>query len=102
MIDLESHVSIRRQCELLCVSRSGLYYEPVQADPEELSLMRRIDEIHLKLPFYGSRKIHDALRNEGHPINRKRVQRLMRMMGLEGIVPKPSTSRPNIPCTHTY
>ncbi len=50
-------VSIRKQCELLKLNRSSLYYEPVPQDPEELALMRRIDEIHLKYPFYGSRRI---------------------------------------------
>jgi len=90
----QRQVSVRRQCELLGVSRSGLYYEPEPTDPEQLALMRRIDELHLKYPFYGSRKISDALRKEGLPANRKRVQRLMRLMGLEAIAPKPKTSEP--------
>ena len=90
----QPQVSVRRQCELLGVSRSGLYYEPEPTDPEQLALMRRIDELHLKYPFYGSRKISDALRKEGLPANRKRVQRLMRLMGLEAIAPKPKTSEP--------
>jgi putative transposase len=87
-------LSLRRQCQILGVCRSGLYYEPVEPSTEELALMRRIDALHLKFPFYGSRKIHVALRSEGHAINRKRVQRLMRIMDLEAIAPKPSTSRP--------
>ena len=58
-------LSVRRQCELLNVSRSGLYYEPEATDPEQLALMRSIDEIHLKCPFYGSRKISLELRKEG-------------------------------------
>jgi putative transposase len=95
MVSPNADVSVRRQCELLGVSRSGLYYKPVQLDPEELALMREIDELHLKHPFLGSRKIHQVLRNLDHAINRKRVQRLMRIMGLEGMVPKPSTSRPS-------
>ena len=90
----QAQVSVRRQCELLGVSRSGLYYEPEPTDPEQLALMRRIDELHLKYPFYGSRKISDALRKEGLPANRKRVQRLMRLMGLEAMAPKPRTSEP--------
>ena len=90
----QPQVSVRRQCELLGVSRSGLYYAPEPTEPEQLSLMRRIDELHLKYPFYGSRKISDALRKEGLPANRKRVQRLMRLMGLEAIAPKPKTSEP--------
>jgi putative transposase len=95
MIDAEQpKLSVRRQCELLGVSRSGLYYEPKHTDPEELALMRRIDELHLKYPFYGSRKMSVSLRAEGQAANRKRVQRLMRQMGLEAMVPKPSTSEP--------
>jgi putative transposase len=94
MLDKGAKVSIRRQCELLRVSRSGLYYEPEPTGPDELALMRRIDTLHLERPFYGSRKITEALKAEGYPINRKRVQRLMRQMGLEALVPKPSTSKP--------
>lgn len=95
MIDPHSPLSIRRQCELLRVSRSGLYYRPVEADPEELRLMRRIDELHLQWPFYGSRKVLEVLRGEGLDVNRKRVQRLMRLMGIEALAPKPSTSVPH-------
>lgn len=87
-------VSIRKQCELLKLNRSSLYYEPVPQDPEELALMRRIDEIHLKYPFYGSRRIAQELSQEGDPVNRKRVQRLMNLMGIESIAPKPKTSQP--------
>lgn len=94
MLDKTSEVSMRRQCERLGLSRSGVYYEPEPTSPEELALMRRIDELHLKLPFYGSRKMAEALKAEGHPVNRKRVQRLMRQMGLEALAPKPSTSKP--------
>jgi len=96
MIDPEQpELSVRRQCELLRVSRSGLYYEPEPTSPDELALMRRIDELHLKYPFYGSRKLSDVLRKEGREANRKRVQRLMRLMGLEAMVPKPNTSEPH-------
>lgn len=95
MVDAKAEPSVRRQCELLRVSRSGLYYEPVSPDAEELALMRRIDELHLELPFYGSRKLSLALRAEGRAANRKRVQRLMRVMGLEAMVPKPRTSEPH-------
>lgn len=94
MVDGDAPVSIRRQCELLRLSRSGLYYEPVADSPESLALMRRIDELHLEFPFYGSRKLMVALRGEGHEVNRKRVQRLMAVMGIESVAPKPSTSRP--------
>ena len=87
--------SVRRQCELLRVSRSGLYYEPVPIGAEELALMRRIDEIHLEHPCYGSRLLSVTLRGEGHEANRKRVQRLMRQMGVESMAPKPKTSEPH-------
>jgi putative transposase len=94
MVDADATLSIRRQCELLSVGRSGLYYEPVATTIEELALMRRIDEMHLKWPFYGSRKVSQELRKHGMRINRKQVQRLMRLMGLESLAPKPNTSRP--------
>ena len=71
MIQVQEQISLRRQCELLAVGRSGLYYEPVGTSAEELGLMRRIDEIHLQWPFYGSRKLCESLRNEGVQINRK-------------------------------
>jgi putative transposase len=95
MVDPDAVLSVRRQCELLRVSRSGLYYEPEPTSPEELALMRRIDELHLTYPFYGSRKLAHKLRTEGREANRKRVQRLMRLMGLEAMVPKPNTSEPH-------
>jgi putative transposase len=96
MIDRElPDLSVRRQCELLKVSRSGLYYEPEPTSPDELALMRRIDELHLQRPFFGSRKLADALRKEGREANRKRVQRLMRLMGIESMAPKPKTSEPH-------
>jgi putative transposase len=94
MIDADSTLSLRKQCELLSVSRSGLYYEPVPTSAEELALMRGIDELHWKWPFYGSRKVSQELRKHGLQINRKQVQRLMRLMGLEALAPKPDTSRP--------
>jgi putative transposase len=87
-------LSVRRQCELLHVSRSSLYYEAHATSPEQLALMRRIDEIHLKYPFYGSRKVSLELRKEGRDANRKRIQRLMRLMDLEALAPKPGTSTP--------
>ena len=87
-------LSMRRQCELLAVSRSSLYYEPSEPGAEELALMRRMDELHLLHPFFGSRMMTRTLKAEGHDINRKRVQRLMRLMGLESLAPKPSTSKP--------
>ena len=94
LIEPEGTVSIRRQCELLGVNRSSLYYKPVLQPDEELRLMRRIDEMHLKWPFFGSRRITAILRTEGLEINRKRVIRLMRLMGIEGLAPRPKTSQP--------
>jgi putative transposase len=95
LIGPDEQTSLRRQCELLGINRSSVYYVPVELDAEELELMRRIDEIHLEFPFYGSRSIARELRAKGCRANRKRVQRLMRLMGLESVAPKPNTSRPN-------
>ncbi len=92
MIQIQEQISLRRQCELLAVGRSGLYYEPVGTSAEELALMRRIDEIHLQWPFYGSRKL--CWRSDGR-FNCKHMQRLMRLMGLESVAPKPDTSKPH-------
>ena len=83
-----------RPCELLGVARSTAYYQPRTVSEEDLRLMRLIDEIHLELPFYGSRRIQDELETRGHVVNRKRVQRLMRQMGLRALYPKPHTSHP--------
>jgi putative transposase len=77
---------------LLGVTRSSLYYEPVTETPENLRLMRRIDAQYTACPFYGSRKMTRWLMQEGEAVNRKRVQRLMRVMGLEAIYPKPRLS----------
>lgn len=95
MVDKNASLSMRRQCELLALNRSSLYYEPVDAPAEDLATMRRIDELHLERPFYGSRRMAQALKAEGQTINRKRVQRLMRLMDLEAFAPKPGTSKPN-------
>lgn len=92
---MQEQVSLRRQCELLAIGRSGLYYEAVGTSAEELALMRRIDEIHLKWPFYGARKLCEALGAEGTTVNRKRMKRIMRVMGLESVAPKPDTSEPH-------
>jgi putative transposase len=86
-------LSVRRQCALLGLARSGVYRVAPAPDPQDLALMRRIDELYLALPFYGSRRMTLALKAEGHAVNRKRVQRLMRTMGLEARVPRPGTSR---------
>jgi putative transposase len=85
-------LSVRRQCELLGLSRSSLYYEPGGEAAEDLRLMRRIDEQYTARPFYGSRRMTVWLNEQGEEVNRKRVQRLMRVMGLEAIYPKPRLS----------
>jgi putative transposase len=85
-------LSVRRQCELLGLNRSTLYYEPTGATPEDLRLMRLIDEQYTACPFYGSRRMTQWLTRRGEEVNRKRVQRLMRTMGLEAIYPKPRLS----------
>ena len=88
-----SDLSVRRQCALLNVARSGVYRPRPEPDAEDLVLMRRIDELYLGKPFYGSRRMTFALNEEGRGVNRKRVQRLMRLMGLEALVPRPGTSK---------
>jgi putative transposase len=87
--------SISRQCELLGLSRSSFYYTPRPIDPEDLELMRLIDEQYLKTPFFGSRSMARHFRRQGRKVNRKRIQRLMRLMGIEAVYPKPHTSRPH-------
>jgi putative transposase len=86
-------LSLRRQCTLLRLARSGVYRPKSAADPDDLAVMKRLDELYVAMPFYGSRKMVLALRAEGRRINRKRVRRLMRLMGLEALVPKPGSSR---------
>ena len=81
-------LSVRRQCALLGLNRSSLYYEPAGEAPEDLRLMRKVDERYTAHPFYGSRR----MTRQGEEVNRKRVRRLMRIMGLEAISPKPRTS----------
>ena len=88
-----AELSVRRQCELLNVARSGVYRPRPEPSADDLALMRRIDELYLEKPFYGSRRMTFDLNEEGRGVNRKRVQRLMRLMGLEGLVPRPGTSK---------
>ena len=83
-----------RRCELLEVARSTAYYRPEPVTQADLELMRRIDEIHLQWPFYGSRRIRDELQARGHQVNRKHVQRLMRQMDLKALYPRRRTSQP--------
>ena len=86
-------LSVRRQCTLLNLARSGVYRAKPVTGADVLALMRRLDELHLELPFYGSRRMVFELNKEGRGVNRKRVQRLMRVMGIEALVPRPGTSR---------
>jgi putative transposase len=88
-------LSLSRQCRLVSISRSSFYHEPKGESPATLALMRRIDELFLKYPFYGSRQMVRQLRREGVRIGRHRIRRLMRLMGLEAIYQAPRTSAPH-------
>jgi putative transposase len=88
-------LSVVRQCELLDISRSSVYYRPVQVGEYELELMGLMDRQYLQTPFYGSWKMTVSLSRQGHQVNRKRVQRLMRRMGIEAIYRRPKTTRPD-------
>ena len=94
MIQSDQPLPVTRRCELLKVARSTAYCRPGPVSHEDVVLMRLIDEIHLELPFYGSRRIRDELETRGHPVNRKRVQRLMRHMGVAALYPTRRTSAP--------
>ncbi len=85
---------MRRQCELLGVNRSGLYYEPVGESEENLLLMRLLDGQYTRTPFYGSRKMTEWLATVDHAVNRKRVSRLMELLGIQAVYPKPKLSQP--------
>ena len=87
-------LSIRRQCQILNVARSSAYRAPTPANDNDLDLMRRIDELFTAWPFLGSRRMVAMLKAEGLTVNRKRVQRLMRKMGIAALGPKPNTSKP--------
>jgi len=88
-------ISYTLQCQLLGISRSSAYYKPKPVSPDDLELMRQIDEQYLKTPFYGSRSMTKHFRRLGQKVNRKRIQRLMRLMGIEAVYPKPRTSKPH-------
>lgn len=91
---LNLHLSIRRQCQLLDISRSGYYYNPIPETDLNLELMNRIDEIYTDQPYYGVPRITEQLKRKGYKINKKRIQRLMHILGLEAIYPKKNTSKP--------
>lgn len=88
-------LSLVRQCRMLQISRSAVYYKPIGESAENLQLMRLIDEQFLDTPFYGARQMTRFLRRLGHAVGRKRIRRLMRKMGLEPIYRKPNTSAPH-------
>ena len=92
----ERSPSITRQCQLLSISRSSLYYQPAATSDEDLSLMKSIDRQYLITPFYGARRMAAWLRTQNHEINRKHVRRLMRVMGLNAIYRRPRTSKPTV------
>jgi len=87
-------LSLVRQCTLLDISRSGLYYRPVGISEEDLNLMKLIDRQYLATPFYGARKIAAWLKSQSYQVNRKRVRRLMQLMGIKAIYRRPRTSQP--------
>lgn len=95
MIDRDIQISLCRQCELLQIHRSGLYYSPVPESEENLHLMRLMDEQYFKTPFYGIRRMTAWLNRLGYKVNRKRVKRLMEIMGWQTIYRKPNLSKRN-------
>ncbi|GAB4074302.1 hypothetical protein GCM10028778_18050 [Barrientosiimonas marina] len=92
----DSNLSITKQAELLSLNRTSLYDQPVLPSPEDVAVKHRIDEIYTRFPFYGSRRITAHLQLEGVNINRKRVQRHMREMGIQAIYPGPNLSKRNL------
>jgi len=87
-------LSVVRQCKLLNISRSGLYYQPAEISKEDLTLMKLMDRQYLATPFYGARRMAAWLKNQGYRVNRKRIRRLMRIMGIEAVYRRPKTSKP--------
>jgi putative transposase len=94
LVDGGEAMSLREQCELLGISRSGYYYESRPESAENLAIMRRLDELHLANPVFGSRRLEVLLEREGLVVNRKRVMRLLQVMGIEAIYAKARTSDP--------
>ena len=95
MIDRNHELPIARQCQLLELARSTAYYQPEPVSTEDLALMRRIDELHLEMPYAGARMLSRILKREGQPIGRRRVTTLMRRMGIHALYRKPNTSKPH-------
>ena len=96
LVEKYSELSVRKQCELLDLSRSSLYYSPVGLRKEQIDLMNEIDLIYTEIPFYGYRKVWQELLNRGFHIGRDRTLKHMQLMGLEAIYPKPKTSIGNL------
>jgi putative transposase len=95
MVNSSVGLSISKQCKILNINRSSYYYKKADESTLNLKLMRIIDELYLNYPFYGSRQIRHHLRQLNYQVSRKRIQRLMRKMGIMAIYPKPNTSLPN-------
>ena len=93
MIDRTHDLPLTRQAKVLKLSRSSLYYRPRPVSPADLTIMRRIDELHLNYPFAGSRMLRDLLRGEGVEIGRCRIRTMMKRMGIEAIYRRPNTSK---------
>jgi putative transposase len=87
-------LTVMQQCRLLAVSRSSVYRRPAEVSEEDRTIMALIDRHYLARPYYGSRRMTAWLATQGHPVNRKRVQRLMRLMGLVAVYQRPNTSKP--------
>jgi putative transposase len=95
MIDRTHELPVSRQCQLLEIGRSSYYYQAVPVNQADVDLMRLIDEIHLKYPFYGSRKVRDELKGQGIKVGRGHVRTLMQKMGIEALYQKPRLSEPH-------
>ena len=93
MIERGHSLAVTHQCELLALSRSSAYHPPAPVSEQDLEAIRLLDEAPLQFPFYGSRRLSDWLGERGVKVNRKRVRRVMRLMGLEALYPRPRTSR---------
>ena len=93
MIDRTHDLPVARQAQLVGISRGTVYYRPAQVGDADLRVMRRVDELHLELPFAGSRMLRDLLKREGFEVGRRHVTTLMRKMGIEALYRKPNTSR---------
>jgi putative transposase len=95
MVERENQeLPVSQQCRLLAVSRSSVYRKPAEVSAEDLAIMALIDRQYLARPYYGSRRLAAWLETQGHLVNRKRVQRLMRLLGLVAIYQRPNTSKP--------